>query len=204
MVSKKFIIKLMQRVNSDWETVLWFLASLGILFGLAVIFWSNYPERNLFYQPALVSPLPIDHGKLEIQLEKAEISKVSEAGREWEIHTNDLRKDDKNIYLNGVLGLLYQKNKPIYRLEAQKGQVVIESSDTWLTDVQLVGYSENGLISGQSLSWLGQDHFLKMENVVIKRNTLLIESKYLWYDLSQGVLSLHENVVITLKIEGNT
>jgi hypothetical protein len=193
----------MMGIKNEWETIFWLLLSIGVLLGLVVLFWVNQPARIFLVKLSLTTPVSIDQSKLEVQFEKAEISKVSETGKEWDLHADDLRKDESHIYLNGVKGLLYQENKPIYRLEAQKGQVIIENSDAWLTGVRLVGLAENGYITGDSLSWLGQDKFLKMDGVVVMRNIVHIESKYLWYDLSQKVLSLRENVVIKLKIEGN-
>ena len=98
----------MLRMSNDWKTLLWFYLSLSWLVVLILIFWIKAPEGSKTFQTALVSPSPINQGSLVIQLEKAEISRVSDSGKEWEIHTDDLSKDGENIYLNGVQGFLYQ------------------------------------------------------------------------------------------------
>jgi hypothetical protein len=119
----------MLRMSNDWKTLLWFYLSLSWLVVLILIFWIKAPEGSKTFQTALVSPSPINQGSLVIQLEKAEISRVSDSGKEWEIHTDDLSKDGENIYLNGVQGFLYQGNQPQYQVQAKRGQVDIENSD---------------------------------------------------------------------------
>ena len=190
-------------MSNDWVTLFWFFASLGFLALLIIIFWFDFFGETTFYQPSLNSPPLINQDKLVIQLEKAEISKVSEIGKEWEIHTDNLSKDEQNIYLNGVKGSIYQQNKPFYQLEAEKGRVNLETSDAWFQDVRLVQSGSQGYIVGKFLSWLGKERFMKIENAFIEKDNMLVESKYLWYDLSQRIITLRENVIIILKAEEN-
>lgn len=193
----------MLRMSNDWKTLLWFYLSLSLLVVLILIFWIKAPEGSKTFQTALVSPSPINQGSLVIQLEKAEISRVSDSGKEWEIHTDDLSKDGENIYLNGVQGFLYQGNQPQYQVQAKKGQVDIENSDARLEDINLIKIDGGGSIVGESLTWLSNEQFMRIENVLVKRKNVLIESKKLWYDLSRGILAFPEEVIITLKSEGN-
>ncbi|MBP8933016.1 MAG: LPS export ABC transporter periplasmic protein LptC [Candidatus Atribacteria bacterium] len=174
-----------------------------ILIIFVMIFWFNTSEGSKTLQVAFVSPTPINQGTLIIQLEKAEINKVTDSGKEWEIHTEDLSKDDKNIYLKGVQGFLYKKNQPQYQIQAQIGQVFLENSDVRLEKVNLTQIDGGGFITGESLTWLSGDQFMRVENVLVERKNLFIQSKYLCYDLSKGILTFPEDVVITLKNEGN-
>jgi len=190
-------------MNNDWKTLFWFSLSLIILIIFVMIFWFNTSEGSKTLQVAFVSPTPINQGTLIIQLEKAEINKVTDSGKEWEIHTEDLSKVDKNIYLKGVQGFLYKKNQPQYQIQAQIGQVFLENSDVRLEKVNLTQIDGGGFIAGESLTWLSGDQFMRVENVLVERKNLFIQSKYLCYDLSKGILTFPEDVVITLKNEGN-
>lgn len=190
-------------MSNDWKTLLWFYLSLGCLAIFIVIFWITIPESSKTFQTALISPTPINQGSLVIQLEKAEISRVSDTGKEWEIHTDDLSKNGEKIYINGVQGFLYQKNQPQYQVQAKKGEVNIENSDARFEQVNLIQVDGDGSIVGDSLTWRSNEQFMRIENVLVERKNLLIVSKYLWYDLSEGILSFPEDVTIILKNEGN-
>ncbi|WP_218112418.1 LPS export ABC transporter periplasmic protein LptC [Atribacter laminatus] len=190
-------------MSNDWKTLLWLYLSLVLLVILILVFWINPLERSKTFRTALISPTPINQGSLVIQLEKAEISRVSDSGKEWEIHTDDLSKDGENIYLNGVQGFLFQENQPQYQIKAKKGQVDVENSDARLEDINLVKIDGGGSIVGKTLTWLSNEQFMRIENVLVEKKNMLIESKKLWYDLSRGLLAFPEEVVITLKSEGN-
>lgn len=190
-------------MSNDWKTLLWLYLSLVLLVVFITIFWIKGPEGFKTFQKAHFSTTPISQGSLVIQLEKAEISRVSDLGKEWEIHTDDLSKDGENIYLNGVQGFLYQKNQPQYQVQAQKGKVDIENSDAQFEQINLIKVDGGGSIIGDSLTWLRNEQFMRIENVLVEKKNLVIKSKHLWYDLSQGILTFPEEVTITLKIEGN-
>lgn len=190
-------------MSNDWKTLLWLYLSLVWLVVFITIFWIKEPEGFKTFQKAQFSTTPISRGSLIIQLEKAEISRVSDLGKEWEIHTDDLSKDGENIYLNGVQGFLYQKDQPQYQVQAQKGKVDIENSDAQFEQINLIKVDGGGSIVGDSLTWLRNEQFMRIENVLVEKKNLVIKSKHLWYDLSQGILTFPEEVTITLKIEGN-
>jgi hypothetical protein len=81
--------------------------------------------------------------------------------------------------------------------------VDIENSDARLEDINLIKIDGGGSIVGESLTWLSNEQFMRIENVLVERKNVLIESKNLWYDLSRGILAFPEEVIITLKSEGN-
>ncbi|MCX6088917.1 MAG: LPS export ABC transporter periplasmic protein LptC [Candidatus Atribacteria bacterium] len=189
------------RSRIDWGTFPWFLFSILVLVALLVYFWIVQPSHLVLFFPPQEVSIPINKDRIDIQIEKAEISRVSETGKEWDFRTRDLQKGEKDFFLNGVDGIFYHDNSPLYRVEAQKGQVQVETTDALLSDVTMLAVKGDGQLTGDTLRWMGNENSLRMEKVHLKKKDLEISCGYIVYNLKDRRMFLEENVIIKIKVK---
>lgn len=106
-------------------------------------FWESYSSEPTF--------------QLTVQLEEAKISKIGSQGKEWELQAQRIEQREREIYLEEIQGTVFQKNIPLYRLQAKEGKISLVDNGVVLQVVELREERGDTVIKGEKLSFLSQE-----------------------------------------------
>lgn len=186
----------------DWETFLWTIISLVSL--VAVLFFSwvfRVPPAGLSGDNEQEArELQREAGGIEINLEEAQISKLSGTEKVWELATRSLQRRDERLLLDEVTGYLYKDQAPHYRVEADQGWVDLDTQQVILETVFLSALDGRGNMQGKVIEWKGDDRVFHIRNFLFESAESRIEAEQARYDVTAGKVELIENVEIRMKL----
>lgn len=178
----------------DWGLTTLVFVSLFFLAGVVYVWWTGE-------LPFLPQELPEEENSFsQIQMEKAEISRVGEKGKEWLLNAHSVEQKGDNIFLIDVSGTFFQEGIPLYQVKAQKGQIFLSEGDVELQKVELINEERKETLQGELLLWRGKEEKFELSEAQFAGQGMEASCQQIIYNISKKKLLLENNVELKIKV----
>jgi len=180
----------------DWSLGTLIFFSLFLLGGVIYFWWMGEippaPPQEMVEEGSSFS---------QIQMEKAEISRVGEKGKEWALNAHSVEQKGNSIFLIDVSGIFFQEGNPLYQVKAQKGQLFLPEGDVELHRVKLINEEKKETLQGELLWWRGDEEKFELQKARFVGQGIEANCQLVVYNLSKKKLWLENDVELRIKVE---
>lgn len=181
--------------KTDWSLGTLIFFSLFLLGGVIYFWWMRElppaPPQEIVEEESSFS---------HIQMEKAEISRVGEAGKEWALRAHSIEQKGNSVFLIDVSGIFFQEGNPLYQVKAQKGQLFLPEGDMELQRVELINEERKETLQGELLWWQGNEEEFELQKAQFAGQGIEANCQLIVYNLSQKKLWLENDVELKIKV----
>ena len=179
----------------DWSLATLVFVSLFFLAGVVYVWWTG--ELPFFPQEVLERESSFS----QIQMEKAEISRVGEKGKEWVLNAHSVEQKGDDVFLIDVSGVFFQEGIPLYQVKAQKGQIFLSEGDVELQKVKLINEEKKETLQGELLLWRGKEEKFELSEAQFAGQGIEASCQQIIYNISKKKLLFENNVELKIKVE---
>lgn len=180
------------RIDWGFATLIFF--SLVLLIGVIYFWWGG--EAPPSPPPEIIE----EEYFSQIQMEKAEISRLGEKGKEWVLNARSIDQKGDSVFLIDVSGTFFQEGAPLYQVKAQKGQVFLPEGDVELEEVKLINEERKESLQGELLLWRGKEEKFELRKAQFAGQGIEANCQLVVYNIPEEKLWLENNVELKIKV----